>query len=194
MQCGIPEVFYNDFYESYMNVGLWYFMSVFKGDNEAGTLPTNTYASLVAPVRLFATAPPATKGDGPPPTLKGDGVRHGYSKSCSRTFFLDAKKKFETARGVLRKEKITIDPEDPAAVSQYAEVMNTSVRELTIKYSIATQTAHIEDVRTHMLALKEIRINESNNDEDPEKPRRGLTVELGAEAMMMAASENVQKK
>ncbi|XP_074350312.1 putative ATP synthase 24 kDa subunit, mitochondrial [Apium graveolens] len=106
--------------------------------------------------------------------------------SCSRTFFLDAKKKFETARGVLRKEKITIDPEDPAAVSQYAEVMNTScfqsVRELTIKYSIATQTAHIEDVRTHMLALKEIRI------------KRGLTVELGAEAMMMAASENVQKK
>ena len=42
--------------------------------------------------------------------------------------FLDVKKKFETAMGILRKEKITIAPEDPAAVEQYAKVMQT-VRE-----------------------------------------------------------------
>lgn len=35
------------------------------------------------------------------------------------------KKKFETALGVLRKEKITIDPDDPAAGQQYANVMKT---------------------------------------------------------------------
>lgn len=42
-----------------------------------------------------------------------------------KNIFLDVKKKFETALGILRKEKITIDPEDPAAVSQYANVMKT---------------------------------------------------------------------
>lgn len=45
-----------------------------------------------------------------------------------KNIFLDVKRKFETAIGVLRKEKITIDPADPAAVSQYAKVMKT-VRE-----------------------------------------------------------------
>lgn len=45
-----------------------------------------------------------------------------------KNVFLEVKKKFETAIGVLRKEKITIDPEDPAAVTQYAKVMKT-VRE-----------------------------------------------------------------
>lgn len=45
-----------------------------------------------------------------------------------KNIFLDVKKKFETAIGVLRQEKITIDPEDPAAVSHYATVMKT-VRE-----------------------------------------------------------------
>ncbi|GKD74023.1 probable ATP synthase 24 kDa subunit, mitochondrial, partial [Tanacetum coccineum] len=39
--------------------------------------------------------------------------------------FLEVKKKFETAVGVLRQDKITIDPEDPAAVDQYAKVMKT---------------------------------------------------------------------
>lgn len=39
--------------------------------------------------------------------------------------FLEVKKKFETAIGVLRKEKITIAPEDPAAVAEYAKVMQT---------------------------------------------------------------------
>lgn len=45
-----------------------------------------------------------------------------------KNIFLEVKRKFETAMGVLRKEKITIDPEDPAAVNQYAKVMKT-VRE-----------------------------------------------------------------
>lgn len=42
--------------------------------------------------------------------------------------FREVKNKFETAMGILRKEKITIAPEDPAAVAQYANVMKT-VRE-----------------------------------------------------------------
>lgn len=46
-------------------------------------------------------------------------------KEMLKNIFLDVKKKFETAMGILRKEKITIDPEDPAAVSQYAKVMKT---------------------------------------------------------------------
>lgn len=41
---------------------------------------------------------------------------------------MEVKNKFETALGIFRKEKITIDPDDPAAVSQYANVMKT-VRE-----------------------------------------------------------------
>lgn len=42
--------------------------------------------------------------------------------------FLEVKKKFETALGVLRKEKITIDPDNPTAVAEYNKVMKT-VRE-----------------------------------------------------------------
>ena len=42
-----------------------------------------------------------------------------------KNVFLDVKMKFETALGILRKEKITIAPEDPAAVTQYAKVMKT---------------------------------------------------------------------
>jgi hypothetical protein len=42
--------------------------------------------------------------------------------------FFDVKKKFETALSVLKKEKITIDPDDPTAVAGYAQVMRT-VRE-----------------------------------------------------------------
>lgn len=45
-----------------------------------------------------------------------------------KNIFLEVKKKFETAMGIIRKEKITLDPEDPAAVAQYAKVMKT-VRE-----------------------------------------------------------------
>lgn len=38
------------------------------------------------------------------------------------------KKKFETAIGVLKQEKITIDPDDPSAVSHFSKVLKT-VRE-----------------------------------------------------------------
>lgn len=51
-----------------------------------------------------------------------------------KNIFLEVKKKFETAMGILRKEKITIDPNDPAAVAEYARVMKT-VRE---KYDLLT--------------------------------------------------------
>ncbi|KAI3757452.1 hypothetical protein L6452_04989 [Arctium lappa] len=113
--------------------------------------------------------------------LKGDDMLKGI--------FFDVKKKFETAIGILRKEKITIDPEDPAAVAQYAKVIKT-VREKAdlfsesqrIQYTIKTRTEGIEDARSYLLALKEIRL------------KRGLTDELGAEAMMMDALEKVEKE
>ncbi|KAE8665739.1 putative ATP synthase 24 kDa subunit [Hibiscus syriacus] len=89
-----------------------------------------------------------------------DGKRRGRqvistARTCNymlKNIFLEVKNKFETALGVFRKEKITIDPDDPAAVSQYANVMKT-VRE-----------------------------------------KRGLTDELGTEAMMMDALEKVEKE
>ena len=49
-------------------------------------------------------------------------------KEMLKNIFLEVKNKFDVALGILRKEKITIDPDDPAAVSQYAKVMKT-VRE-----------------------------------------------------------------
>lgn len=126
------------------------------------------------PVRYFAK-----KAD--PPALKGD--------EMLKNIFLDVKKKFETAIGILRKEKITIAPEDPAAVSQYVKVMKT-IREKAglfseserIKYTIETRTKEIPDARTYLLTLKEIRI------------KRGLTDELGAEAMMLDALEKVEQE
>ncbi|CAA2966037.1 probable ATP synthase 24 kDa subunit, mitochondrial [Olea europaea subsp. europaea] len=103
--------------------------------------------------------------------------------------FLEVKKKFETALGILQKEKITIDPDDPAAVSEYARVMKT-VRQKAdlfsesqrIKYTIESRTQGIPDARSYLLALKEIRI------------KRGLTDEQGAEAMMMDALEKVEQE
>ncbi|XP_022741680.1 probable ATP synthase 24 kDa subunit, mitochondrial isoform X2 [Durio zibethinus] len=128
------------------------------------------------PVRFYAkeAAPP-----GPP--LKGD--------QMLKNIFLEVKKKFETALGILRKEKIIIDPDDPAAVSQYAKVMKT-VREKAdlfsesqrIQYTVQTRTRDIPDARTYLLTLKDIRI------------KRGLTDELGAEAMMMDALDKVEKE
>ena len=126
------------------------------------------------PVRSFAK-------EAAPPALKGD--------EMLKNIFLDVKKKFETAMGILRKEKITIDPDDPAAVSQYAKVMKT-VREKAglfsesqrIQFTIQSRTEGIPDARTYLLTLKEIRI------------KRGLTDELGAEAMMMDALEKVEKE
>lgn len=127
----------------------------------------------VVPVRFFAkeVAPAALKGD-----------------EMLKNIFLEVKNKFETAMGVLRKEKITIDPADPAAVSQYAKVMKT-VREKAnlfsesqrIQYTIQTRTHGIPDARTYLLTLKEIRL------------KRGLADDLGAEALMMDALEKVEK-
>lgn len=126
------------------------------------------------PVRFFAK-------EAAPAALKGD--------EMLKNIFLEVKKKFETAIGVLRKEKITIAPEDPAAVAQYAKVMKT-VREKAdlfsesqrIQYTIQTRTQDIPDARTYLLTLKEIRI------------KRGLTDDLGAEVMMMDALEKVEKE
>ncbi|XWS29440.1 hypothetical protein CRYUN_Cryun24cG0029800 [Craigia yunnanensis] len=126
------------------------------------------------PVRFYAK-------EAAPPSLKGD--------EMLKNIFLEVKKKFETALGILRKEKITIDPDDPAAVSQYAKVMKT-VKEKAdlfsesqrIQYTIQTRTQDIPDARTYLLTLKEIRI------------KRGLTDELGAEAMMMDALDKVEKE
>lgn len=128
------------------------------------------------PVRYFAKdAAPAAKG------LKGDEMLKGI--------FLEVKKKFETALGVLRQEKITLDPDSPAAVEQYAKVMKT-VREKAdlfseaqrIKYTIETRTHGIEDARTYLLTLQEIRM------------KRGLTDDLGAEALMFEALDKVEKQ
>uniref|UniRef100_A0A5B6ZAK0 ATP synthase 24 kDa subunit, mitochondrial n=1 Tax=Davidia involucrata TaxID=16924 RepID=A0A5B6ZAK0_DAVIN len=126
------------------------------------------------PVRFFAK-------EAAPPALKGD--------EMLKNIFLEVKKKFETAMGILRKEKITIDPDDPAAVSQYSKVMKT-IREKAdmfsesqrIQYTIQTRTQGIPDARTYLMTLKEIRI------------KRGLTDDLGAEALMMDALEKVEKE
>ncbi|KAK4791492.1 hypothetical protein SAY86_031905 [Trapa natans] len=115
------------------------------------------------------------------PALKGD--------EMLKNIFLEVKKKFETAMGILRKEKITIDPDDPAAVTQYANVMKTIRQKADlfsesqrIQYTIQSRTANIQDARTYLLTLKEIRT------------KRGLTDELGAEAMMMNALEKIEKE
>ncbi|XP_042519432.1 probable ATP synthase 24 kDa subunit, mitochondrial isoform X2 [Macadamia integrifolia] len=126
------------------------------------------------PVRCFAK-------EAAPPVLKGD--------EMLRNIFVEVKSKFETALGILRKEKITIDPDDAAAVTQYAKVMKT-IREKAdlfsesqrIQYTIQTRTKDIPDARTYLLTLKEIRV------------KRGLTDELGAEAMMIDALEKVEKE
>ncbi|XP_022774883.1 probable ATP synthase 24 kDa subunit, mitochondrial [Durio zibethinus] len=126
------------------------------------------------PVRFYAK-------EAAPTALKGD--------EMLKNIFLDVKKKFETALGILKKEKITIDPDDQAAVSQYAKVLKT-VREKAdlfsesqrIQYTIQTRTQDIPDARTYLLTLKEIRI------------KRGLIDELGAEAMTMDALDKVEKE
>ncbi|KAL0440348.1 UNVERIFIED_CONTAM: putative ATP synthase subunit, mitochondrial [Sesamum latifolium] len=131
-------------------------------------------------------------------------LRHA-SKEMLKGIFLEVKKKFETALGILRQEKITIDPHDPAAVAQYAKVMKTCVsvnptllaiygsdmnmtradlfsESQRIKYTIETRTQDIADARSYLLALKDIRM------------KRGLVDELGAESMMMDALDKVEKE
>ncbi|BAT73324.1 probable ATP synthase 24 kDa subunit, mitochondrial [Vigna umbellata] len=126
------------------------------------------------PVRHYAKA-------SDPPALKGD--------QMLKNIFVEVKKKFETAIGILKNEKITIDPEDPAAVAHYAKVMKT-VREKAsllsesqdIRATIEMETQDIPDARTYLLTLKEIRI------------KRGLTDDLGAEAQMIDALDKVEKE
>ncbi|GER43926.1 copper ion binding [Striga asiatica] len=111
------------------------------------------------------------------------------SEELLKGIFLEVKKKFETAIGVIRKEKITIDPDNPAAVAEYAKVMKTAREKANlfseserIKYTIESQTQDIPDARSYLLALKDIRV------------KRGLVDELGAEAMMMDALDKVEKE
>ncbi|KAL0322853.1 UNVERIFIED_CONTAM: putative ATP synthase subunit, mitochondrial [Sesamum angustifolium] len=125
-------------------------------------------SEYVTPSRSFA------KGAGSaPPALKGDEMLKGI--------FLEVKKKFETAIGVLRNEKITIDPDDLLLGLNMpeADLFSESQR---IKYTIETRTQDIPDARSYLLALKDIRV------------KRGLVDELGAEAMMMDALEKVEKE
>ncbi|XP_027365803.1 probable ATP synthase 24 kDa subunit, mitochondrial [Abrus precatorius] len=126
------------------------------------------------PVRHFAK-------EAATPALKGD--------QMLKNIFVEVKNKFETAIGILKKEKITIDPDDAAAVSHYANVMKT-VREKAnllsesqdIQSTIEIETQDIPDARTYLLTLKEIRT------------KRGLTDDLGAEAMMIDALDKVEKE
>ncbi|KAK1301528.1 hypothetical protein QJS10_CPB12g00292 [Acorus calamus] len=130
---------------------------------------------IAVPIRFYA------KEAAPPAMLKGDEMLWNI--------FFDVKKKFEIALGILRKEKITIDPDDPAAVTQYAKVMKT-IREKAdllsvpqrVKNIIQEQTKGIPDARTYLLALQDIRV------------KNGLTDDIGAEVMMFDALEKVEKE
>ncbi|CAN6237106.1 unnamed protein product [Urochloa humidicola] len=114
------------------------------------------------------------------PPVSGDDLLKGI--------FFEVKKKFETALGVLKKEKITIDPDDPAAVARYAQVMKT-VREKAgllsdtqkMKHTIHTFTRGIPDARTYMNTLQEIRV------------KSGLIDHLGIEPLMMEAIDKIEK-
>ncbi|WVZ78004.1 hypothetical protein U9M48_025785 [Paspalum notatum var. saurae] len=127
-------------------------------------------------VRSFAKD--ATPAERPP--VSGDDILKGI--------FFEVKKKFEIALGVLKKEKIIIDPDDPAAVSRYAEVMRI-VRQKAdflsdsqrIKYTIETFTKGIPDARTYLNTLQQIRI------------KHGLIDHLGIEPLMMEAVDKIEK-
>ncbi|MED6213897.1 hypothetical protein PIB30_097797 [Stylosanthes scabra] len=106
-----------------------------------------------------------------------------------KSIFVELKNKFETAMGVLKKEKVTIDPDDPAAVSQYANVMKTVRQKAnllsesqSIQGIIEIETQDIPDARTYLLTLQEIRIKD------------GLTDDLGIEPLMMEALDKVEKE
>lgn len=132
---------------------------------------------------------PPLKGDDakvavPPgglPRLKGD--------EMLKNIFYDVKNKFETAIEVFRKEKITIDPDDPAAVRQYAKVMKTAIEKAglysvsqKLKYTIEQRTQGIPDERTYLLTVKEIRV------------KSGLFDNFDAEDMMMEALDKIEKE
>ena len=52
-------------------------------------------------------------------------VLHFLLTEMLKGVFTEIKNKFQAAVDILRKEKITLAPEDPAAVKQYANVMKT---------------------------------------------------------------------
>ncbi|KAJ6794982.1 putative ATP synthase 24 kDa subunit, mitochondrial [Iris pallida] len=128
-------------------------------------------------VRSYAkeAAPPVT------PTLKGD--------QMLKDIFYDVKKKFDIIRGIFRTERIILDPEDPAAVRQYANVMKKCREEAglmtqfeKVEYTIDYFTKDIPDVRTYMMKIREIRI------------KSGIEDIIGGEAMMMEALDKVEKE
>ncbi|KHN26996.1 Putative ATP synthase 24 kDa subunit, mitochondrial [Glycine soja] len=108
-----------------------------------------------------------------------------------KNIFVEVKNKFETAIGILKKEKITIDPEDPAVVSHYAKVMKT-IREKAsllsesqdILSTIEIETQDIPDARTYLLTFIPASLF---------CDMRGLTDDLGAEALMIDALDKVEK-
>ncbi|KAJ6830480.1 putative ATP synthase 24 kDa subunit, mitochondrial [Iris pallida] len=128
-------------------------------------------------VRSYAkeSDPPAT------PTLKGD--------QMLKDIFYDVKKKFDIIRGIFRTERIILDPEDPAAVRKYADVMKRCRKEAglmtqfeKVEYTIDHFTKDIPDVRTYLKKIREIRI------------KSGIEDVEGGEAMMMEALEKVEKE
>ncbi|KAL9229688.1 hypothetical protein vseg_005127 [Gypsophila vaccaria] len=130
---------------------------------------------VIAVRYITKDAVPAPKG------LKGDEMLKGI--------FLEVKNKFEAALSVFRQEKITIDPDDPAAVQRYADVMKMARQKAglmteseKINHAIQTQTQGIPDVRGYLVALQEMRI------------KRGLPDDLGIEAMMFEALEKIEKE
>ncbi|KAJ4813766.1 ATP synthase [Rhynchospora pubera] len=119
--------------------------------------------------------------DASPPALKGD--------EMLKEIFLDVKKKYETVLSVFKREKITIDPDDSAAVTQYANVWKIARKEAgllsdseRIQNTIQVHTRDIPDARTYLLKLQEIRI------------KNGLLDEIGAEKLMFEALEKVEKE
>ncbi|TYH57951.1 hypothetical protein ES332_D08G122800v1 [Gossypium tomentosum] len=78
-------------------------------------------------------------------------LESGLKKEILKNIFVEVKNKFETALGIFRKEKITIDPDDPAAVSHYANVMKT-VRE---KKKMSSLEKERQDFLSTIEALKE---------------------------------------
>ncbi|KAG6481372.1 hypothetical protein ZIOFF_057972 [Zingiber officinale] len=115
------------------------------------------------------------------PPLKGDEIL--------KNIFYEVKNKYETAFGVLRKEKITIDPDDLAAVSQYAKVIKT-IRENATSNILAMPT-----ISTNLQVLQDVRlVTNFSVAHLASWLWNGLTDDLGAEALMMKALEKVEKE
>ncbi|KAK1301527.1 hypothetical protein QJS10_CPB12g00291 [Acorus calamus] len=118
-----------------------------------------------------------------PQTLGGSSQRLWWEMFCHDKW------KHEIALGILWKEKITIDPDDPAAVAQYAKVMKTII-EKTDWFSppqrviniMQEKTKEIPDVRTCLLVGQDMRI------------RNAIPDDYGVEVMMFDALEKVEKE